>query len=101
MGYLSLAGKIGAVAVTVIFIIIPHMPILFCFMAFASAYLISQLTETLGKEMNDIIPELAIKRKQSFLSTSNVVLRRHTVQHIRKMSLNKSLLCDSFFKIEK
>jgi len=68
---------------------------------FISSYLALQLTETLGKQMNDIIPELALKRKQSFLSTSNAAIRRSTISYIRKMSVCKALLDDEFFKIEK
>ncbi len=101
IGYLSLLAKFAAVTVPILFWINLSLPIVLSVFAFVSCYLSSLLTETLGKEMSDIIPELAVKRRQSFLSTSNASIRRHTITHIRRMTLNKMLLTDDFLKIEK
>jgi len=101
MGYLFLAMRFGSLTCPILSVITAHAPILFSVFALVSSYLGSQLTETLGKEINDIIPELAVKRRQSFLSTSEAAVRRKTITHITRMSLIKELLSDELFKIEK
>jgi len=101
MGFLYLNSRLGALIVPTVSLIIPHTPILFGILSIISSYLCFQLTETLGREIDDDMPEII--RQKSFLSTSNAAIRtsrRLSKKFVSKLSLNKPIMSDFYFKIE-
>ena len=99
MGFLYLVSRLGALLVPTVSTVIPHTPILFAILAIISSYLCFQLTETLGREMEDDMPEVV--RQKSFLSTSNRnVSRKLSRKYFSKMSFNKAIVSDFYFKID-
>lgn len=101
MGFLYLISRLGALIVPSVTAIIPHTPILFGLLSIVSSYLCFQLTETLGRDIDDDMPE--VNRQKSFLSTSNAAIRksrRISGKYINKTSFNKPIISDFYFKIE-
>ena len=99
MGYLYLLSRLGALIVPSVSSIIPNPPILFGVLSIISSFLCFYLSETLGQEIEDDMPEIV--RKKSFLSSnrlkSNIISSR---RNFSKKSLNRAILSDHFFKIE-
>jgi len=99
MGFLYLISRLGALIVPTVSAIIPHTPFLFGILAIISSYLCFKLTETLGRDMEDDMPE--VNRQKSFLSTSNRKLsRKFTSKYFSKFSYKKSIVSDYYFKID-
>lgn len=97
-GFLCFIGKFGAFTVPSISALVPRVQFLFALLAIVSSCLCFLLKETLGSQMQDDIPE--VKRRKSFLSVSDTAARRISLNCLRKMSINKQLLCDSLLKVD-
>ncbi len=100
MGYLYLISRLGALLSPSVSAIIPHMPILYGVLAVVSSYLCFQLTETLGKNIEDDMPEVMPTRQTSFLSQNRHASWKNSRKYLSKMSFNKSIVSDYYFKIE-
>lgn len=99
MGFLYLLSRFGALIVPSVSAFVPHSPLLFGVLAIVSSYLCFQLTETLGREMEDDMPEVV--RQKSFLSTSNrAISKKLSRKYLSKMSFNKAIVSDYYFKVD-
>ena len=99
MGFLYFISRLGALIVPSVTVIIPKPALLFGILSVISSYLCFNLTETLGKEIEDDMPE--INRQKSFLSSglnkSNTKLSR---RNFSKNSLGVPIVSDYYFKID-
>jgi len=101
MGYLYFISRLGALLVPSVSAVIPRVPFVFGILSIISSYLCYRLPETLGREIEDDMPEVI--RQKSFLSTSNNAVRRSKKLSNRlmsKLSFNKAIVSDYYFKIE-
>jgi ABC-type multidrug transport system fused ATPase/permease subunit len=95
MGWLYFTSRLGAMLVPGLTPHIPHNPILFGCLSLVTVYASSFLTETLGKEIPDDVPEA--KRQTSFLTTSNRKLSSSNSYNVS--FTRKTIVSDSYFKL--
>ena len=91
MGYLYLISRMGALAAPYLRNI-PKPPIFLGILSLLSSYLCSHLTETLGKEIDDDIPET----KKEFLFPDADSRRKFS--SISRLSTNQSIVSEQYFK---
>lgn len=94
MGYLYLISRIGALAAPSLTIIIPKPPIFLGILSLISSYFCTHLTETLGKEIEDDIPE--IKTKKEFLFPDADSQRKFS--SLSRLSTNQSIVSEHYSK---
>jgi hypothetical protein len=99
MGFLYLISRLGALIVPTVTITIPHTPILFGILSIVSSYLCFQLTETLGKDIDDDMPE--VNRLSYLLQMLLLINQGKSAENILiKCLLQSRFVSDFYFKIE-
>lgn len=101
MGFLYLASRLGALMVPSVSSILSHVAIFFGALSILSSYLCFGLEETLGKDIQDDVPEAI--RQSSFLSKrasrKNITSLRQ-ISRLSKNSIRKSIVSDFYFKVD-
>ena len=98
MGYLFFMNKIGPLIVPTLTMFVPHLPIVFGVLSIISSYLCFKLTETLGREIEDDIPELM--RQKSFLSFNQRKSEKSYGDFKSRGSNEKLMNRDSYFNLK-
>lgn len=102
MGFLFLISRLGAVAVGPLSSMIPGISALFVLFSIGQSVLCFWMEETLDSDLLDDVPEMI--RQKSFLTTSNVNLRKKSrmmsKRLLSKNSLQASIRADHYLKID-
>ena len=93
MGFLYFMSRIGALVVPSVSRIVSKPPLMFGFLSLISSYLCSFLTETLGREIEDDMPEIIGKKE--FMTGKNISRK---MSSFSKLSENDSIVSEKYFK---